>query len=273
MDALVYALLAILAAVLAAVLVGWIRMMSYYDENSTRRFPRTLVSQADLAPGDLLLFIPHAHGFTNSLLTRNYYSHVAIVVREPASGRLCVAESNLGEIMPDPQRPGREVVSPGESDVLPLYARLKYYPGQVFWQKLVPPASPAQARALWERAQCRNGYPDLIQGFFRSFFPGSANERHCMAHAAWLLDGAGLTPRSHLKKGETLEGQGFFGVCRQVTRLHEAGPLGQSGRQKYRPPVALLYDLDASETARSENEPQETRRGASERQRSASGAS
>jgi len=232
-------LLLLLAAAAAAATAS---VRAYWRHHNWRRFERVRLSDADLRPGDLLLFVPHAHGFHNSLFTRNIFSHGALVVESP-EGQLYTSESLYDcEIVPGQRASG--------ATCNPLYARLKYYPGSVFLQRLVSSTGgrglgPAQSARLWRLAQRRAPYPSLARCGLQAILgvggrSTAATGRHCMQHLAWLLDNLGLTD------GRPWSDRGFLAICRELGR-----PDGHSldASHAYQAPVQLLYDVDAKSTA------------------------
>lgn len=240
---LAYGALVVLVLLLAGVAALGRRMAGYYSDSVALRFPRALASGVDFAPGDIVLFVAATHGFSNSAVTRSFFSHAAFVVQDPRSGRLYLSESAPGEVLPV----GRaEYAVPGGARLLPLYARLKHYTGAMYHMRLAPALAPAGAARAWERAQRAAPYPGLLQSLAGLLhLPRSARggARHCMEHVAQLVDAAGLTPAALLARGQRLGGAGFVAACQAVTRL--AGrPLGPAGAHAYAPPVQVLYDLD-----------------------------
>lgn len=246
-------------AVLLLLLIGFAamarRMLRYFSEHASWRFPRALVSATDYLPGDIVLFTGHTHGFVNSVFTLDFYTHAAMVVADPDTGDLFLSETMIGdEIMPDADEPDGERVAGGKTVLLPLYARLKYYQGEHFLMRLAPALTPRQAAALWEHARTVVPYPSFWNSLLRVarldllLQDGGCAERHCMAHVGWLLDQLGLTPTELIEKGKKLHRGPFLGICRRITRLHqETLGRGQDGRatHRYLPPVHMLYDLDA----------------------------
>lgn len=241
--------------VLILILVGFglmgRRMLGYYSEHAIWRFPRALVSSTEFKPGDILLFTGHTHGFVNSLLTQDFYTHGSIIVRNPKDGQCYISETMIGdEVMPHPQKSDVELVAGGKTVILPLYSRIKFYPGETFLMRLTPELSPAQSNKLWELAHANTPYPGFWNSFLRIvgleklLSNRGTDERHCMAHVAWMLDQIGLTPTKTLKKGKKMYRGSFLGTCRRVSRIYKE-PLGVRGTCHYLPPVHLLYDLDA----------------------------
>lgn len=247
MDA-AYGTLILLVIIVAGVGALGARMMAYCGDFGTLRFPRALVSSTAFAPGDVILFTASAHGFTNSAVTRDFFSHAGMVVRDPRTRRLYLSDSSGSEVMPAAD--GTEYATAAAAATIPLYARLKYYPGELYHMRLEPDLTPSQERRLWDLAQERAPYPCLWQslaGLLRlPRWARGGTSRHCMQHVAWLIDGLALTPTELMRRGALLEHAGFVGTSRAVTRI--AGrPLALRGDSGYAPPVKLLYDLDCLE--------------------------
>ena len=246
MDAAL-AVLVMLVLVLVAFVALARRMFGYFSDYVTWRFPRVKVTDIDFAPGDILLFNASTHGYTNSAVTRDFYSHGGMVVADPDTGRLFVSDSSGGEVFQDEDE--AEYTTRAESAILPLFARLKHYAGEVYHMRLVPGLTDRQTRKLWNLVQERVPYPGpgaAIAGLFHLPRPGVT--RHCMEHVAWFLDSLGLTPTELSIAGKTLEKTGLIGVCKRVTRLADE-PLGPKGHSRYSQPVHLLYDIDAMSRA------------------------
>lgn len=246
MDA-VLALLVVLVLLVAGIAALGRRMLvGYYARYTCTRHARALVSSVTFAPGDILFFNSGAHGFTNSAITRDYFSHAGIIVEDPATGALYVSDSSGSEVFPDAD--GVEyAIAAARAATVPLYTRIKYYAGEVYHARLVPGLAPAQVDRLWELARQRAPYPGLVESIARMAglpWPAARRSRHCMGHVAWVVDSLGLTPAELLGRGKTLEDCGFIGVCRRVTGL-PGQALGEGGQWHYSYPVHLLYDLDA----------------------------
>jgi hypothetical protein len=235
--------LVILVLVLVALTALARRMFGYFSDYGTVRFPRARVTTMTFAPGDLILFNSSTHGFTNSAVTRDFYSHAGMVVKHPDTGRLFLSDSSGSEVFPDAD--GVEYTTEAESTYLPLYTRLKYYSGETYHLRLKPALSQSQVTKLWNLVQARVPYPGILAstaGLLR--LPSRGISRHCMAHVAWLVDMLELTPTDLSSRGSTLEGTGFIGVCKQVTLL-PGRALGPAGGSMYAAPVHILYDIDA----------------------------
>lgn len=229
-------LLFIVLTVLAAIMI---RIMSYYREYHLVRHERALLSGRTLKSGDIILFVAHTHGLTNSLFTWDLFSHAGVVVE--IEGGLWLSESTV-DSLPDAQ--GEEEILPQGSQLNRLLRRLKHYPGMAFHMPLEKPLTPSQEETLVARAREWVPYPSMLQMLGAVFrIPVHRWARHCMQHVAWLLDELGLAPGELAERGRTLLSTGFFGSSRAVSGL-SGKPLG-GGANRYGDIVELLYDLDA----------------------------
>ena len=231
----------LLFIILTLFVASLVRAMSYYKKYHLVRHKRVCLTKqiSTLKSGDIILFIAHTHGFTNSLFTWDLYSHAGIVVE--IDNELYLSESTVDSL---PDATEGELMLPYSSQINPLYRRLKYYPGMKFLMQLKQPLTPEQESILQERAKLYVPYPSIIQMFKAILnFPVHLKARHCMQHVAWLLDEINLTPVYQLKKGKTFLETGFLGSSRAVTSL-PGEPLGD-GLNCYNETVELLYDLDS----------------------------
>jgi hypothetical protein len=233
MLALVIALTVV--AIAWAVSICFRRASAYYAKYEVMRFSRALVSDAYFAmkAGDLVFFVAATHGFTNSMLTGEFFSHGGIVVEHAgvlylseALGNSAVAKGAAGDIRAAPF-----------SRLSPLLSRLKNYCGSAYWVALDTAVTADQGASLWRAAQIRHPYPSALQ-VIAGILGFKTESRHCFQHVAWMLDQAGLAPDLPKK----LEDEGFLGTARAVLAL--PGASLQNGAQ-YLQPRFLLYDLDA----------------------------
>ena len=230
-----------LVIALTVVAIAWVvsvcfrRASAYYAKYEVMRFPRALVSDAcfSMKAGDLVFFVAATHGFTNSMLTGEFFSHGGVVVKHAgvlylseALGNSAVAKGAAGDIRAAPF-----------SRLSPLLSRLKNYCGCAYWVALDAPLSADRKAALWRSAQERHPYPSALQAL-AGFLGFRTDSRHCFQHVAWMLDRAGLAPDA----AEKLEDEGFLGCARAVLAL--PGARLQNGAH-YLQPKFLLYDLDA----------------------------
>jgi len=235
-------LLLFVIIVMVAVVV---RVTTYFRLTTSQHHERVLLSDrvGGLKSGDVLLFIRHTHGFTNSVFTLDLYSHAAMVLRG-VDGELLLTEATTDTIS-NPET-GEDKPIALESQINPLRHRLDTYPGAVFLMPLEEPLSPAQEAVLRERAAVVTPYPGLshmVAALFR--VPSHGRARHCMQHVAWLLDGMQLTPRDSAAAGGTLLETGFFRSSRVVTTL-PGRPLGPGGDNAFAAPRELVNDLAAA---------------------------
>lgn len=248
MDPALAMLIVLIVMVVGAMALGRRMLVSYYGRYECTRHARALVSDVDFAPGDIILFNSSAHGFTNSAITADFFSHAGMVVQDPATGGLYVSDSSGGGVFPAPD--GAEYVAPAGSMRVPLYTRLKHYAGEAYHVRLDPPLPPEKAARLWDLTGAYVPYTGMAESLVRILgLPWFGRKsRHCMAHVAWLVDSLGLTPQDLQASGRALEDSGFIGVCSQVTGL-PGRRLGARGDAAYAPPVHILYDLDAQKPA------------------------
>ena len=216
------------------------RLMSCWKKYHLIRHKRVkLTSVWPLKDGDVLLFVAHTHGLSNSLFTYDLYSHSGVVVVIDGRHRLSEA-TNGSTLMADPES-GDEIAIPNHATLNPLLARLKYYTGATYLMSLSRPLDESKRSILRSRAQETLPYPsmkDLLMAVVGISVHHRA--RHCMQHVAWLIDVMGLAPVAY--KDKTLLSTGMFGSSRAVSTL----PLQDLGAgYHYRPIVELLYDLDA----------------------------
>lgn len=229
----------VLLIIILTVFVAFVlRLTVYYKKYHLVRHEKTLLSArlGELKSGDVVLFIGHTHGLTNSLFTGDLYSHSGMVVRA-RDGGLALTESTI-DSLPAPRTGVEEPMAYG-AQTTPLVYRLKHYTGSAFLMPLAEPLSEAQEDVLRERARGSAPYPGV--GHMLKALAGIGSHdraRHCMQHVAWLLDGMGLAP-----EGGSLLETGFFGSSRAVTGL-PGKPLGPGGANTYGPIRELLYDLE-----------------------------
>ena len=230
----------LLFIILAALVTMIVRLTTYHKEYHLVRHDKACLSErlSTIKSGDIILFIAHTHGLTNSIFTWDLYSHSGIVVE--IDGELYVSESTVDSL---PDATGKELTLPQSSQINPLLRRLKHYPGMTFLMQLETPLTLAQEAVLRERAQERVPYPSMLQMLQAIFrIPVHKKARHCMQHVAWLIDEVGLTPDYQAEKGKTLLESGFFASSRAVTSL--PGKSLGGGANQYTKIVQLLYDLN-----------------------------
>lgn len=232
----------VLVIVLAVLVFFVVRLTNYWKKYHLVRHERARLSTVfpTLKSGDILLFIAHTHGLTNSLGTNDLFTHCGMVVR--TGDRLLVSEATVDTLMPDPQSDG-EIAIPEHATLTPLLARLKHYAGATYLMRLSRRLDAGREAILLERTREELPYPTMkymllalvgVQRHWRA--------RHCMQHVAWLLDEMAMTPLPLREEGRSLLDSGFFGSSRAVSTL-PGEDLGDG--YSYAPPVEILYDIDA----------------------------
>jgi len=230
----------LLVVVLAVVLAGIIRLTTHWREFSWKRHERALLSRElpALKSGDILLFIAHANGLTNSLFMNDIYTHSGMVVMYDGQPYLSEATIAMPQLGPEPYDP---VLLPNSTVLVPLLPRLQYYPGGVFLMPLKQPLSPRQEEILQERARVSFPYPRFHHMLLSTAVSSDQRVRHCMQHVAYLLDEMGMPPERVAARGQTfLRSSGFFHSSRAVSGLEGGEPL--KGGNSYGEIVELLID-------------------------------
>lgn len=229
--------LAVLACALAVVLlvvvaVAVARGVGYYRAALRWRFrPERLSTAHALArPGDVLLFTAHAHGFSNSILTRCVFSHAGVVV--DVGGVPHVSESTPGFELREGVRmpPGPQLV--------PLVDRVCGYQGSCFLMPLAGLADDAYGavnEALLRAHARQPDYPSAARMALGVLFNAAANTAHCFQHVAALLDAAGCA-----EADAPLSRCSYTGAARAVAALPDAALKNGGG---YLPPALLVDDV------------------------------
>jgi len=234
----------LLVVVLAVVLAGIIRLTTHWREFSWKRHERALLSRElpAIKSGDVLLFIAHANGMTNSLFMNDIYTHSGMVVMYDGEPYLSEATIAMPQLAPEPADP---VPLPNSTVLVPLLPRLQFYPGGAFLMALQRPLSPQQEAILQDRARAPFPYPRFHHMLWSVFAPAPDRKvRHCMQHVAWLLDEMGMAPERVAARGKTfLSNSGFFNSSRAVSGLEGGEPL--RGGNSYEEIVELLVDSGA----------------------------
>jgi hypothetical protein len=184
--------------------LGYIRAISYMRRYVAARYRRISILDAfpRMKAGDILLFVAACHGFSNSLVSRQYFSHVAILVE--IGGRFYVSESTLGsELMPRTDRPKPYILSNEDRatelrlnngpSLSPPLVRLKHYSGLVYYMPLNKPLNEGRKTKLAAAAQEPSDYPTFGQ-MLAGLAGIRTKSRHCFQHIGALLEAAGLTP-------------------------------------------------------------------------------
>jgi hypothetical protein len=232
-------LLIILLVAFSAVTV---RAMQYYTRYYNTRHKRVRFTDCEphLKSGDIILYVSHTHGFSNSVFTGDLYSHGGMLVK--IGGVLHVTESTV-DSLPDPVT-GKEIALPEGSFVIPLRQRLHAYAGSAFVMSLKKPLRPEQELRLRELASVYTPYPSVGQ-LLRAMFRISSTHkaRHCMQHIAWLLDEIDLTPSDLLKNNKKFLTRGCYGISKEITSL-TGRVVGSYRNNEYGEIYELLYDGD-----------------------------
>jgi hypothetical protein len=187
-----------------------------------------------LKVGDIVLFAAAVQMPLSNALTRTYYSHAAIVVREGPAAMISESQSSAGlGIMPSGD--GYDfLMAPGVSTNYYL-VRAKYYPGATFVMRLAAPLpASSQARLLKYTTEAvgRVKYPSLVDSLGAIALGVPAASRHCFQHVAEAVD--------YATGSQIRASNGFLDVCRAVCRLPGARlPDGSL----YLPPVEVAYNL------------------------------
>lgn len=231
----------LLVVVLAVVLAGIVRLTAHWREFSWKRHDKALLSRElpGIKSGDILLFISHATGLTNSLFMNDLYTHSGMVVMVDGVPHLSEATIAMPQLRPDGDE---QVATPNAAVLVPLVPRLEYYAGSCFLMPLAHPLTPSQEAALASRAREKGAYPKVHHMLLALVGVSSGHKaRQCMQHVAWLLDGMGTPPVSVAAKGEPfLKACGFFKSSRAITAL--SGGEALVGGNRYGEVVELLVD-------------------------------
>jgi len=223
-----------------------VRGQMYWNANKTRGFPRVLISDIyplpeddrdrqplHLKSGDIILFIAHTDGFSNSLFTQDLFSHCGIVHKKHDG--LYINEVSLScSYQPD------DICSDGKPHSWPLLTRLKHYPGSCFLVKLNKPLDLQRKQRLDYYAGSASSYPTAYQILLSLFGLRFYSSRHCMEHVAWIIDSIGLTPLKYQRKKTSLLGAGFLKCSRAVTGISR---LALPDGYYYEEPAQILYNI------------------------------
>jgi len=228
-----------LILVLSIIIIAGVRLLRYWLSNKDIRHPQLRISEAfhKFKTGDIILFIPHANGFTNSLLTGDIYSHGGIIVAESPESVGISEATFLEELAPTPG--GGSIKMPAHAATVPALLRMKNYRGTCFWMPRSRPLDAERERRAFALAAERHPYPHpasiIAQVLLGIKF---TRGRHCFEHLGWFLDSLGLTPLD--REGSPLQKAGSIRICREIARL--------PGREladgsHYLEPIQLIYDL------------------------------
>ena len=172
--ACVLAVIIVASIILTAILMTWgyLRAFAYMNKYSVARFPKKNLSDVyfDLKTGDLLLFVATVHGFSNSIVSQQIFSHTGLIVE--IDGKLFISEATMGsELMP---RDGEleivlkkdkssEIHLQGGVSLTPLLTRLKYYSGHIFLAALNAKLDETRAEKIRVGARKKYPYPTMTQ--------------------------------------------------------------------------------------------------------------
>lgn len=230
--AVILAVVVVIALILTVLIitlmaVGYARGISYWNRFQYVRYPRKLLSEARprLKTGDIVLFIASVHGFTNSMLSQDLFSHVAMIIE--IDGTLFLSESTQGTRVSG-------LKTRNGSDLVPLDLRLEHYCGQIFLMSLEGVLTERERKNLIKAAKVHHPYPSLTK-LLKGCLLGDESARHCFQHIGFLLDRAELTPG-----GTEFTDAGYIGICKAVTGLPGV-MLG--GHVRYATPVEIVYDV------------------------------
>ena len=222
----------IIIAITILMAIGYKRGMAYWTRYQDIQFPKRMMSDVypELKTGDILLFIASTHGFTNSMLSQEVFSHAGVVVEE--NGRLYLSESTQGVNI----APG--IRSKNGSDIVPLLTRLSNYSGQIFVMPLESPLDEEICEKVRQVARVRRPYPGLSRLLAGVIFGEDDKSRHCFQHVGRILSDAGIT-RENAPLSET----GYIGVCNAVIALPK---MTLRRGMKYLEPFQVVYDVPAT---------------------------
>jgi len=205
----------------------------YYVPFYKNSYPRQLVSKAIIRPGDLILFVASVHNYVNSMLTCSFFSHVGMAVMY--EGKLYISESTRQTYFPD--KNGKMTRTMDQTQLFPLYTRLKYYAGYIYHLKLNRDLDPRRRARLDDVIMGLEQNPIRYPYFSESIINilgFRTNALHCFGLQYKLLRAINLLP-------ECEHPRGFLTCSKLVCNLDQYDlPDGY----KYASPVQLLYDLD-----------------------------
>ena len=197
-----------------------------------------------LKTGDLLMFASCMSSAPHSIIWKQPYDHIGMVIR--GEGDL-VYNSETSPENPFMKTPDGTIERlPAGASMSPLLARLKHYNGFAYLMRLsraLDPARSQTARALAEHLT-RVGfkYPTPAQFLLGLALGRKAHDaRHCGQHVSHILDEIGLTPLDQKGRLSELD---FVKVGLVLGEL-PGRPLPDG--YYYEPPVRLVYDIGALE--------------------------
>lgn len=215
----------IIAAIICLLITAIIlNRASYYTiNNAGSKFKKKLLSKEyeTLKSGDIILFAPILHNFTNSLITGNLFSHIGVIINDPKKG-ICISETNGAN----------RIKRSAGAHVFKLLARLKNYDGSFYLMRLNKPLDKQREDLLIETANSATGhvYPGLKAGL--KYLLGMNDEsRHCFQHTAFLLEKINLLPKDFKPD---------FISSAQISSFYK---IELPDKYMYQFPVQLLHDL------------------------------
>lgn len=221
MSGTIIIIAAIVCLLITAIIL--LRASWYVINNACSKFQKTLLSKEyeTLKSGDIILFAPVLHNFTNSLITQNLFSHIGMLVDYPGMG-LCITESNGST----------KLKKSGGAHVFKLLARLKNYDGCFYLMRLNKTLDKDREKTLIETSNTvvDHPYPNFKTKFL-SLIGISDITRHCFQHTGMLLEKCKLLP-------EELE-VGFISSADISSIYKYKLPDGYS----YDFPVQIIYDI------------------------------
>lgn len=179
---------AIIIATICLLLISIIllRASYYLINNACSKFQKTLLSEEykSLKSGDIILFAPILHNFTNSLLTMNLFSHIGMIVNDPELG-ICISETNGSN----------RIKKSGGAEIFPFLARLKNYEGCFYLMRLNMQLDEKREEILLKSVKEIIDWPyPSFKTKLLSLIGCVDNTRHCFQHTGWLLKQIGLLP-------------------------------------------------------------------------------
>lgn len=215
----------IIAAIICLLITSIVlnRGSYYVINNACSKFQRTLLTTEyeTLKSGDIILFAPIIHNFTNSFITQNLFSHIAMIVNDPIKG-LCLSETN-----------GRtRIKKSAGAHLFKFLARLKNYDGSFYLMRLNKPLDKEREELLIKTANevIDHPYPGFKEGSLY-LMGGSFDQRHCFMHTSYLLEKINLLP------------DGFNNDFINSTEITSIYKKELPDEYSYSFPIQLVYDI------------------------------
>jgi hypothetical protein len=238
-------LLTILAIMLAS--TAFMGMLIQYELGChAMKVVTTLAKVSDiyhrLKTGDLLLFASCMSSMPHSIIWKQPYDHIGMIVRGEGDSVYHSETSPENAFMRTPD--GTVCRLPAGASMTPLLTRLKHYNGFTYLMRLsraLDPARERAARALTEYlTHVGFKYPTLAQFLLGLALGRKARDaRHCAQHVAHIIDEIKLTP---LDQEGGLSDLDFVKVGLALGEL-PGRPLPDG--YYYEPPIRLVYDIGA----------------------------